>query len=66
MRYIRWAFIPLAIFATFTLYIDAYIVFDAFKTGERLHPQLAEHWPWNILMVCVLWFIVFRKSETTQ
>lgn len=61
MKYVWYIF---AVLASFNLVIDIMVFFDTFIAGERLHPQLLQHWPINILLVIFFWYMVARERES--
>ncbi len=45
----------------FSLLMDSALLFGSWFNGERIHPQLLDHWPMNLVLVGV--FIYFLKRS---
>ncbi|OGG51888.1 hypothetical protein A2704_06760 [Candidatus Kaiserbacteria bacterium RIFCSPHIGHO2_01_FULL_54_36b] len=54
------------IVAGFSLLIDSIIFFDSLLIGERLHPQLAEHWPMNMIVAGVFVYLLNKSYKAKE
>lgn len=59
-RIFLWA---LAVFSAFNLVIDIGFLLNWWATGEQPHPELLEHWPWNLIVLSVLIYILNKGYE---
>lgn len=65
-KFYKYIFLISALVGSFNLIMDILIFINSTSSGERIHPQLMEHWPMNVIYVVISWTLFAYFSEPKQ
>jgi len=51
---------------SFSLLTDSILLITAFLEGDRLHPQLLYHFPFNLIFVGFVYYLLNKENQTKK